>query len=504
MLFLPFLRGTGSSEFARQNSRGGLTLSKPPHTFASKSADFSFTMHIWIDATRPTSTLSMFGMTLLERQLRTIKEAGLLPTTISVLLAPGNDPPSSLPDGLTRELPLQWSPNGGSLQEHLSQTLQQQPETPLLALEADAVVDARLLRHIGAQSGALVARGGEGAERTVVVRLESGASLAGPRDAQLCELADASLSQGTVRELPLQEVPAYIKKLRRDLPPYLFRVTDAAKRDEAERFLFWSNYKGSTDFFTKYVYPPLVWRMVRPLARWRVHPNVVTLISVVLTLWAVPLFARGQWVAGLLMAYSMSVLDSVDGKLARLTFRSSWWGNVLDHGLDLIHLPLWYFGWAWALGGGNIASPIFQAGEVPYILVDQVDYRDDGFWTTGADGTGASLQRRFVSQFGNDPANWLAAAPFAASGAGGAPLITTQPASGAVAASSQHTGKEEESASAGNRPRDRIPTGSIGSKELPWLPPSLFSPKPRPAQSRDPHQTAPGSEGQPRHEFPHR
>jgi len=79
------------------------------------------------------------------------------------------------------------------------------------------------------------------------------------------------------------------------------------------------------------------------------------------------------------------------------------------------------------------------AGEVPYILVDQVDYKDDGFWPTGADGTGASLQRRFLSQFGNDPANWLAAAPFAASGAGAAPFITAQPASGSVAASSEAT-----------------------------------------------------------------
>jgi phosphatidylglycerophosphate synthase len=318
-------------------------------------------MHIWIDATRPTSNLPLFGMTLLERQLRTIKEAGLHPTTIFVHLAPGSAPPSALPDSLTRQLPLQWPQNGGSLREHLTQALQQTPSTPLLALEADAVVDSRLLRHIGEQSGSLAARGGDGAERTAVVRLESGASLAGPEDAQLRELADASIAQGTLRELPLQEVPAYIKKLRRDLPPYLFRVRDAAKRDEAEHFLFWSNYKGSTDFFTKYVYPPLVWRMVRPLARWRVHPNVVTLLSIVLTLWAVPLFAQGQWVAGLLMAYGMSVLDSVDGKLARLTFRSSRIGNALDHGLDLIHPPLWYFGWAWALGNGDMTSPIFQA-----------------------------------------------------------------------------------------------------------------------------------------------
>lgn len=318
-------------------------------------------MHIWIDATRPTSALVMFGMTLLERQLRTIKEAGLHPTTISILLASGSDLPSLLPDRLTRELPVQWVHNGGSVQEHLCHALQQKPAAPLLALEADAVVDSRLLRHIGAQSGSLVACGGEGAERTVVMRCEPGAVLTGPRDAHLRELADTSVAQGTLKELPLHEVPTHIKKLRRDLPPYLFRVTDATKRDDAERFLFQSNYKGSTDFFTKYVYPPLVWRMVRPLARWRVHPNVVTLISVVMTLWAVPLFAQGRWAAGLFMAYGMSVLDSVDGKLARLTFRSSWWGNVLDHGIDLIHPPLWYFGWAWALGEGNVTSPVFQA-----------------------------------------------------------------------------------------------------------------------------------------------
>ncbi|NOT58241.1 MAG: CDP-alcohol phosphatidyltransferase family protein [Deltaproteobacteria bacterium] len=303
----------------------------------------------------------MFGMTLLERQLRTTKEAGLHPTTISVLLPPGDNPPAALPDRLGHEMSLQWVNTGGSFGDHLTQALQQKPDIPLLALEADAVVDARLLRHIGAQSGSLAARGGEGAERTAVLRLESGATLAGLADAPLHELADESIARGTLLELPLQEVPTHIRVLRRDLPPNLFRVTDAAKRDDTERFLFQSNYKGSTDFFTKYVYPPLVWRMVRPLARWRVHPNVVTAISIVLTLWAVPLFAQGRWVEGLLMAYAMSVLDSVDGKLARLTFRSSWLGNILDHGLDLIHPPLWYFGWAWALGGGTLTAPIFQA-----------------------------------------------------------------------------------------------------------------------------------------------
>ncbi|MGH9579000.1 MAG: CDP-alcohol phosphatidyltransferase family protein, partial [Terriglobales bacterium] len=133
-------------------------------------------------------------------------------------------------------------------------------------------------------------------------------------------------------------------------PFYMFRIADEAKAADIQRFLFWSNYKGSTDLFTRYVYPPLVWLLVRPLARARIHPNLVTLVSIALTFGAVPFFAAGHWLVGFLMAYGMSVLDSVDGKLARLTFTDSRLGNFLDHGLDMIHPPIWYVAWAYGLG----------------------------------------------------------------------------------------------------------------------------------------------------------
>jgi phosphatidylglycerophosphate synthase len=106
--------------------------------------------------------------------------------------------------------------------------------------------------------------------------------------------------------------------------------------------------------------------LVRPLARWRVHPNVVTLASVALALGAIPCWASGHFLAGFVMAYVMSVLDSVDGKLARLTFTDSWLGNLLDHGLDMVHPPLWYAAWAYGLGLGpdGWASPLGQAAIV--------------------------------------------------------------------------------------------------------------------------------------------
>lgn len=45
------------------------------------------------------------------------------------------------------------------------------------------------------------------------------------------------------------------------------------------------------------------------------------------------------------------------------------------------------------------------------VLVDEVDFEDALPWPVGADGTGFSLQRRSEPDYGNDPQNWVAAAP---------------------------------------------------------------------------------------------
>ena len=50
-------------------------------------------------------------------------------------------------------------------------------------------------------------------------------------------------------------------------------------------------------------------------------------------------------------------------------------------------------------------------GSVPYVLVEQVAYRDRAPWPTNADGRGASLQRLSPAGYANDPTNWIAAAP---------------------------------------------------------------------------------------------
>ncbi|HWN93602.1 MAG TPA: lamin tail domain-containing protein, partial [Methylomirabilota bacterium] len=71
---------------------------------------------------------------------------------------------------------------------------------------------------------------------------------------------------------------------------------------------------------------------------------------------------------------------------------------------------------------------------VPDILVDQVNYAADGVWSKAADGAGASLQRRVLGAYGNDPTNWTAARPTPGGnfGGGALPGITQQPSSALV------------------------------------------------------------------------
>ncbi|MBM3847925.1 MAG: hypothetical protein FJ405_16775, partial [Verrucomicrobia bacterium] len=75
------------------------------------------------------------------------------------------------------------------------------------------------------------------------------------------------------------------------------------------------------------------------------------------------------------------------------------------------------------------AAPSSDAGKVPYVVVERIRYLDTAPWPTQADagaaGIGASLQRRAVMGYGNEPTNWLAATPTPGRATG--PALTTPP-----------------------------------------------------------------------------
>ena len=150
----------------------------------------------------------------------------------------------------------------------------------------------------------------------------------------------------------------YNNALRKREPPYLIPLSDATL-PAIEQRVFGSSYKGVTDLVTLYVWPrPARW-VTRVCANAGITPNQVTSLSLVLVIAAMALFWTGHYALGLVAAWGMTFLDTVDGKLARVTLRSTPFGNYYDHLIDLIHPPFWW--WAWIVGlpaaGFTLASP---------------------------------------------------------------------------------------------------------------------------------------------------
>jgi phosphatidylglycerophosphate synthase len=145
------------------------------------------------------------------------------------------------------------------------------------------------------------------------------------------------------------------EELRKRERPFMGRLTPEAVCP-LERASYFGAYKGVTDLLTKYLWPEWALVLTRWAARIGMTPNQVTLIGALLCVLATGLFHQGWYWAGLAVGLVFMVLDTVDGKLARCTLASSKWGEVFDHGIDLIHPPFWW--WAWAVGLEAYGRPL--------------------------------------------------------------------------------------------------------------------------------------------------
>ncbi|MEZ5935782.1 MAG: CDP-alcohol phosphatidyltransferase family protein [Alphaproteobacteria bacterium] len=226
------------------------------------------------------------------------------------------------------------------------------PETgSVLLIRADYALEDRLIGALIEHGpSALLALDGEAGAHSLPVAAIVQASEA---EAVAAILRKGALDPG--QDLPpavqvkgvLDIGTSYNRKLRKREVPYALEVTPESVKPIENR-IFAGAYKGITDFVTKYWWPlPARWA-TRQAVKLGLSPNMVTSIGCVLMFVALYLFMQGFFLTGLAFAFVMVFLDTVDGKLARVTMTSSKWGNVFDHGVDLVHPPFWW--WAWWYG----------------------------------------------------------------------------------------------------------------------------------------------------------
>ncbi len=231
----------------------------------------------------------------------------------------------------------------------------------LVLLRADWVYDDAFVRSLAAADDDLALTAPDGG----VIALGLSAASASATDA--ASLLAAWQEPACARLVnPAQLADGYNDVLRKREPPYLMPLT-AAELPAIEKRIFAGAYKGVTDVVTLYAWPA----PARAVTRWCAHngitPNQVTAASLVLVFAAMALFWTGHYGWGLLAAWVMTFLDTVDGKLARVTLTSTRWGNVFDHSIDLIHPPFWW--WAWIVGLSAAGFNLPQASLVLTVIV---------------------------------------------------------------------------------------------------------------------------------------
>jgi phosphatidylglycerophosphate synthase len=216
-----------------------------------------------------------------------------------------------------------------------------------LLLRGDYLFDDRVIRYL-VQSPDILLKISQAPTDTFVAAHVAGGKATEALD--IIEGANTADSILGVRTETLETLSiSFQQRLLKFEPPFVLPITPETKGFLERRLFDWS-YKGVTDLVTKWVWPrPARW-VVGQCVRYGLRPNHVTIIGLLLVILAGGMFACGRYGWGLLAGWLMTFLDTVDGKLARVTVTSSKFGHYFDHLIDLIHPPIWYILWGLGLG----------------------------------------------------------------------------------------------------------------------------------------------------------
>ncbi|MGD8777169.1 MAG: CDP-alcohol phosphatidyltransferase family protein [Syntrophobacterales bacterium] len=236
-------------------------------------------------------------------------------------------------------------------------------EGSALLLRGDYLYDDRVIKSLAKMEN-------------VVLQVSSAQAVAAHVMSNLAQQARDVLSgaassedlKGVRVETPETLSSSFDERLRKVDPVFVLPISSENRRD-LEKLLFSWSYKGVTDLVTKWVWPrPARWA-TGVCARYGFRPNHVTIASLLLVVIAGIFFFYGIYGWGLLVGWLMTFLDTVDGKLARVTVTSSRFGDIFDHAIDLIHPPLWYIAWGLGLTQFQPAVPGLTLNTMLWLIV---------------------------------------------------------------------------------------------------------------------------------------
>ena len=318
-----------------------------------------------IDACNPSSFRKLWGMTLLERNLRLVERLGA--SNIHVLVLPNDEKQAR-----KRRFPATTRPEFHVISGKAFDTIWQiidLSKGPVLAIEGMGLYDRRIIALLWQTAAPAVGthRGQTLAALSVIVPQSFKADRKNCTSWQ--EFSEHCLQHPDSTKIDLDSVENRVSLLRKSIRPKVFRISDTETLRKADRYLRDLAGKGINDFMGEFVHPPIEFFLTRIASYTPVTPNQISYFVLLLSLAGLYYFGTGQYWIGIAVNLFRGVIDGVDGKLARLTMRESENGNVLDHGTDTAYLPLLFLALGYSLSGEN-----FLSGTAITVYVLQICY----------------------------------------------------------------------------------------------------------------------------------
>ena len=306
---------------------------------------------VCIDARREASAYQLWGMNIVERQIREMALLGVERFRIWVSQFSASKVSRWRRD-LHHLYRLDLIVVDVETQSALVRELGQ-IEDDVVLLEGDVVYDDRVLVHL-VQSGPgcrVIGRNAEAAAYLTAGHIEE---IVRYIDEVNDETSAANEEPLTLPEKDLETIASrdighYVPALRLTMEPLMKRILSPADLAPLGRQMYRRTFKGVIDAVARYGYYHLVRFITYPLSFTSIPPNLLTSMSI-LGIWAaIPCIATGHLAAGISSAWAGVLLDSIDGKLARLRLQLSDRMGAIEHIVAAPGLALWYAAFGWYL-----------------------------------------------------------------------------------------------------------------------------------------------------------
>jgi 1L-myo-inositol 1-phosphate cytidylyltransferase / CDP-L-myo-inositol myo-inositolphosphotransferase len=219
----------------------------------------------------------------------------------------------------------------------------------ILVVSAGFYYDARLLKAMAEQTAttllidsdpppeSVALWKGEGGDFRAAALLEADWLSRQDHSTGLMDQLSSDAATGKIEVCDAARQPTYVTALRKHVRPVFFPSPVPNLLPVAERFPRDVAQNGVLDF-PGFCDSPIEDWIVARLCRTSITPNQITFVTMLIGLAVTALFATGHLWWGVALAYTIEVLDGVDGKLARTkveTTAAGEWEHIVDYCIEL-------------------------------------------------------------------------------------------------------------------------------------------------------------------------